>query len=177
MHALVSNLENKHGTSLAEMLAASETAIWHDPSSKPQTEEERKVAAYPLALSGVPESIKLDMCSRLTGALYTFLRDYPEQELLNRHVLPASLLTSVHRRLSGKSRPSLVQALDKGLGLGLTEDQKSLTYAPGLWEQQRQALSLSLSRDPSVRKLLETAGAQFNNPGEYRRADIPVQYG
>ena len=169
MHALVSDIERKEGKSFSELLATSPNAIWHDPSSTPQTDEERKRASEPLIFLSDVQKQQVDLYSTITGAIYTFLRDYRNQATLDKHfesdaeqhTWVKSRIESVRNRLSHKARPSLVKKLEDGLGIGPNQEASQ-------WPDKLNSLTVPFAGEPTLDTLRLKATGDDDTEGGSR---------
>lgn len=134
MLSLVNEIETEEGKRFSELLATSDKAIWHDPLSKPETQEEHNLASAPLYCIDVFEKEDQKMVTRLTGAIYTFLRNYKDQTLLDKHVKQRQWVDAIMSKLTrkpGKEEPSLVKMLEERLGLGTVNNTTRWTFVKG----------------------------------------------
>lgn len=118
MQALVAEIERKEGKRFSKLLATSTSAVWHDPAFVPQNQEERDWASAPLVLLDMDRVQQLGLTSRLTGAIFTFLRSYQDQDMLNRHMAHPTSTSAEASVPSKEVRLSLVGTFEKGLGFG-----------------------------------------------------------
>ena len=161
MLSLAREIEATEGKRFSELLATSDQAIWHDPLSKPETQEELNLALAPLYCIDVFEKEDQEMATRLTGAIYTFLKNYKDQTLLDKHVKQRQWVDDILSKLTrkpGKEEPSLVKMLEEGLGIGTADD-------PARWAFVKRQLSRGLVGDPTLYRLKKKrigSNASFN---------------